>query len=574
MSKLIEPKLDPIIDGSVSAEEAISASQRELSVQGADVRWCLPWAFALWQKGEYNDSFDVLSPYYSSLQDDVDYLQLYGMVARQLPDQLLAAESAFRSAIKLSPNRGDTYYNLGNLLFAQERFDEANQVYIRSLALNPYWALGWLNLGISARSTEQLLLSQISLRNCIKLDPSNIRAWCNYGITCHQLEQFDLATSAYMMALSHDKEDGPSLVNLAVNLNASNRHSEAADYFQAASSLTLQEDCGDALFNLALTRLILGEFEEGWKLYECRFKTRQFDCYHHIPSGEWIHSRQRLDQLASANKEVVVWSEQGLGDSIQFIRYIYLLREMGIRPVVATRSLLVRLFTEWLDPKFPILDDRKVDLSSDKRPHLSMMSLPYLMRTTLLSIPSHIPYLHPPGPPPTRLFVPEPPGALSIGLVWATNPDNKLMYKRKSMQLSALMEPLLPALREDLISIHSLQVGSDSQSLIPYCSEYNNIFDWNGRLSDFADTAHVISQLDLVICVDTAVAHLSSALGVKTWLLLHYDADFRWMRGCVDSPWYSSMTLFRQTRYGCWSSVVRQVLDELGRIYGLKLEFL
>ena len=410
-------------------------------------------------------------------------------------------------------------------------------------------------LSLAARSVDHLFLSKYALHRSLQLDPESIRSWCNYGITCHQLEQFDQAIKAYFRALSLDQDHGPTLLNLGQALNASNRHPEAVGYLQAASSLTLEADSGDALFNLALTRLLLGEYPLGWELYECRFKTRQHDTYTKIPQGEWIQDPKSLRKLASTNVEFLVWSEQGLGDAIQFCRYLYLLQAMGFRPVLATRPLLVRLFKEWLRPSVQVIDDVQCDISQDSRPHTAMMSLPHLFGTTINSVPSAMPCLHPPGPPPEALFVPPPPGGLAIGLVWASNPDNKLMYRRKSIPLKTILDPLLPALREDLLELHSLQVGDDAKSLSSY-SASPNIVDWNGRLGDFADTAHVVRQLDLVITVDTGVAHLAGSLGIPTWLMLHFDADFRWHRNCDDSPWYPTMRLFRQKEYGDWGSVV------------------
>lgn len=570
MVKLLEPVLGPILDGSVTPDEAIAEARRHLQEFEPDHRWCIPWSFVLWQRGDYDEAYAVASAHHSALHNNDDFLLLFGMIARQLPNRLAEAEAAFRSALQLNPARHDTYYNLGNLYFFQERFDEAIHEYRLSLGLNPNSALTWLNYGLAARGKDQLLLSEIALRRSLALDPESIRAWCNYGITCHQLEKFDQAIKCYYRALSLDAEHGPSLLNLGQALNASNRHPEAVEYLQAASSLTLQEDSGDALFNLALTRLLLGDYKKGWELYECRFKTRQHDVYSRIPRGEWIQCPDRLRQLASEGAEVLVWSEQGLGDAIQFVRYLYLLKSIGLRPILATRPLLVRLFQDWLQPSVLVIDDVQVDIRNDQRPHLAMLSLPHLIGTTLSTIPSILPYLHPPGPSPEALLVSEQSGGLSVGLVWASNPDNKLMYRRKSLPLSQLLEPLLPALREDLIALHCLQVGQDAEDLEPYI-RHPNIINWNGRLGDFADTAHVVRQLDLVICVDTGVAHLASALGVPTWLMLHYDSDFRWMRNCEFSPWYPNMKLFRQAGYGDWGSVVRSVVDELGFIYGLDL---
>ena len=247
-------------------------------------------------------AYTVSKEYSTQLQDDADFLLLFGMVCGQLPERISEAEASFKAVISLEPLRSDAHYNLGNLYTHQEYFDEAISEYLLSLSTDPNASLTWLNLGLAARSSDKLLLSYRAISQCLKLDPESIRAWCNFGITCHQLELFDQAISSYKHALGLDRDDGPTLVNLAMSLNASNRHPESVGYLQAASSLTLQEDCGDALFNLALTRLLLGEFRIGWELYECRFKTRQYEDYTQIPRGEWIQSPERLRQLAVDNE--------------------------------------------------------------------------------------------------------------------------------------------------------------------------------------------------------------------------------------------------------------------------------
>ena len=570
MVKLLEPELVPILNGSVTPDDAIASARARLSEPEPDPRWCIPWAYVLWQREEYSSAYGLAARYHSALQNDPDFLLLFGMISRQLPEHIVEAEASFQAAIYLDPNRHDGYYNLGNLYLESERYDEAIDQYQCALHLSPNGPLIWLNLGLAARSVDRLSLSKYSLQRSIELEPRSIRTWCNFGITCHQLEEFDLAIEAYYRALSLDENHGPTLLNLGQALNAANRHPEAVGYLQAASSLTLEDDSGDALFNLALTRLLLGDYSTGWQLYECRFKTRQHDAYTRIPQGEWIQDPQRLRQLAHSNSDIFVWSEQGLGDAIQFCRYLNLLRAMGLRPVLATRPLLVRLFKEWLKPNIPVIDDVHVDISVDTRPHTAMMSLPHLLGTTFESIPSAMPCLHPPSQPPEALFVSPPPGGLAIGLVWASNPDNKLMYRRKSIPLDTIINPFLPALKEDLLEIHSLQVGDDAKSLSDYFS-VPNIVDWNGRLGDFADTAHVVNQLDLVITVDTGVAHLAASLNIPTWLMLHYDADFRWHRNTTVSQWYPSMKLFRQAKYGDWTSVARSIMHELGKIYALDL---
>jgi hypothetical protein len=209
----------------------------------------------------------------------------------------------------------------------------------------------------------------------------------------------------------------------------------------------------------------------------------------------------------------------------------------------------------WAKVGFPSV--RKKTAAGGGEP-LALMSLPLLFGTELDSVPCIVPYLHSPVIPPDSLRIVPPPGGLSIGIVWASNPDNKAMYRNKSIPLSLLMPLFLRLIDLDLIELHSLQFGEDAEQLAPW-EMMPEIHNWMSKLQNFSDTAHVLQQLDLVITVDTAVAHLSGALKKPTWVLLPQNADFRWMRKRSDSPWYPSMRLFRQTAHGDWATVVSQL---------------
>ena len=231
-----------------------------------------------------------------------------------------------------------------------------------------------------------------------------------------------------------------------------------------------------------------------------------------------------------------------------------------------TRSRII-----WGPPGITVLDHTALPSSWQQAPHLALLSLPRILRSYLVSIPRATPYLAPPGPPPERLLVPTPPGGVAIGLVWASNPSNKSMYRHKSMPLELLLPLLLPAVRNDLIELHSLQVGDDAGQLTPW-AHLDGIHNWNGKLHNFSDTAHVVHQLDLVISVDTAVAHLAAALAIPTWILLPSNADFRWLHNRSDSPWYEMARLFRQPSTNDWAGAIDQVVDVLGEVLGLDLE--
>ena len=176
-------------------------------------------------------------------------------------------------------------------------------------------------------------------------------------------------------------------------------------------------------------------------------------------------------------------------------------------------------------------------------------------------------YISAPPEVPSHLRFKRPPFALNVGLVWASGIDNKDMYADKSIQLAQIM-PLFDQWREKhLMCIHSLQVGADADQLEPWADKWG-IFDWSSKLGCFHDTSCVISQLDLLISVDTAVAHLAGSMDKPVWVLLQHNADFRWLRGRSDSPWYNSMSLYRQHKLGDWSSVFTDIHDHLKQLLG------
>ena len=193
-----------------------------------------------------------------------------------------------------------------------------------------------------------------------------------------------------------------------------------------------------------------------------------------------------------------------------------------------------------------------------------------MFQTNLGTVPGINPYLGSSAETPQALRLSEAPGGLSVGLVWASDPKNRSIYKHKSIPLTLLMPRLIDLVGLDLIDIHSLQVGSDADELLPW-SSYERVTDWSSSLS-VLNLQLVVKQLDLVISVDTAVAHLSAALGIPTWLLVPANADFRWLRHKSDSPWYPGVVrIFRQSSPGDWQSVVSNVHESLNKLFLLNV---
>ena len=224
----------------------------------------------------------------------------------------------------------------------------------------------------------------------------------------------------------------------------------------------------------------------------------------------------------------------------------------------------------WLKPACEVreLPESFETLSSR---HIPLLSLPRLFSTELSTIPTQVSF-SPPSSIPSNLVLPNSPGSLSVGLVWASDPANQKLYARKSLNLSNLIPRFLQLAELDLLSLHNLQVGPDSAQFAPYTG-HKNVYNTSSLINDFSDTAHIISQLDLVVSVDTAVAHLSASLNCPTWLMLPWNCDYRWLLDSSHSPWYpKSMRIFRQQSNGDWQSVIHSIYASLDDVFMLSID--
>lgn len=516
---------------------------------GASPYWTVAQGFVLWRLNQPAEALAAYQSVLPQMDGDATFHLMRGMAARKLPDQHALAQQAYERALELEPLRADAHYNLGNL-YREQRPLDAERCYRASLTLEPAQPMAWHNYGLLLLHDLRLQEALHALHISLQLDPQVAAVWCNLALVLFADRRMDEARRSLHQAIALDP--------------ACSAGSPDAAMQRWEQGETLSVDSVDALWDLALISLAGGDYRKGWRYYEIRFSTKNFE-----PS-EVPTVGPRLRSLAEAPRgndpALVVWSEQGLGDAIQFGRYLPILEVAGIPYEFRCRQPLLRLFREWFG-----LGDRAVAEThrtdpEDRRPHCSLLSLPHLFGSELTTLPSVTPYIQAPSPAPAQLHLPAPPGGLSVGVVWAANPKNKAMYRHKSLPLRLLMPRLHDLLELDLIDLHSLQFGTDQSQLDPW-QQHERITDWSTRIHDFADTAHVIRQLDLVITVDTAVAHLAGALNRPTWLLLHRNCDFRWLLERSDSPWYPRcLRLFRQPNHGDWSSVVQQLhraIDDL-----------
>ena len=525
--------------------------------------WVLAHAFVLWKLGESSELIQLLLSKQEDLRSDAQYWLLLGLAYRdQSLDDL--ARNCYSRALQLDEKRPDIHYNLANILQA-DNSRLAQHHYTIALSLDPMHHACLHNLGMLYMGRDIFDAAKTLFKLSLCIEPLNSQAWCNLGLCMFNQDQYLSAEKCFLLALALNPRHSQSCVNLG-NLFVSDSKADLALPL-LEQGIKLNPASSDASFNLGICHLLLGRYETGWTYYQSRLQTKLIPESSKPVKGP-IPST--LSELRSCSG-LVVWAEQGAGDTIQFSRYLLLLDQLGIGYEFYCSPAMVSLIKEWLAPRgrvcpFPSSSDTPL-----VSPNVPLMSMPHIFSTSMSTIPSVLPYLSPPSPPPPSLCVAEPPGGLSIGLVWASNPDNKAMYRHKSIQLKLLMPLLLPLLDLDLADIHILQLGDDSRQLDPWRS-HPRIFDWQPKLTTFGDTAHVVQQLDLVITVDTALAHLSASLRRPTWLLLPANADFRWLLDRDDSPWYPGvMRLFRQEARGEWLSVLNNLQSALDELYMVDL---
>lgn len=452
-------------------------------------------------------------------------------------------------AIALNPNLAVAHIDRGVVLHALARYEDALASYDRAITLRPDFAAAHFNRGVVLAELRRYQAALGSYDDAIALQPDFAQAHNNRGNALEQLNRRDEAFSSYDRAVSLDHGFAEALYNRGVMQGERLHHDKAIADYDAA--IALKPDYVAAHWNKSLSLLALGRFEEGWSQFEWRKRLAVPVASHSYTQPLW------LGKQPIAGKTLLIWSEQGLGDTIQFCRYAGVVRTRGARVILAVPSELLLLLKS-LGPDLTVISDEDQPPAFDL--HCPMMSLPLALGTTLKTIPSYPHYLHTQDGSraqwATRLSALE---GLKVGLVWAggIRPDQPrlaMIDARRSISL-AMYAPLAAV---DGVSFVSLQKGPPaSQTRMPPAGVV--LHDWTAELEDFADTAALIMGLDLIVSVDTSVAHVAAALGKPVWLLNRFDTCWRWLLERTDSPWYPSMRLFRQPTMGDWTSVIEAV---------------
>lgn len=452
------------------------------------------------------------------------------------------AEEAYRHALAVQPDSIETLMKLGDLLLTAERLDEAEAAYRDVLAIRPDSAEALNNLAGILRALGRFEEAEACYRQALAIQPALVGAWANWGSLLKRLKRFDEAKAAFRQAVSLDPGDLGSLSQLGGLLHYSGQLDAASAVFEEV--LRHNPVFPLARLKRAYLNLLKGHFEQGWEDHEYRWAFDLKPYRSLFPELLW-------DGKPFPGQTLFVHCEQGIGDSLQFFRYIPLLADQGDKIVLGwCHDELLRLFRANA-PEGVAIVGRDEGLPRFDL-HCPLLSLPKLFDTRLDTIPAHIPYLSPPAEA-IASCSPLPGSGVKIGLVWAGNPAHENDHSR-SMEL-AMLEPLFAIPGIDWVVLQKDRRPEGFEAL----AQAQNWLDPVSHAQDFADTAAIVGQLDLVLGVDTAVIHLAGAMGKPVWLLLPMVPDWRWLLGREDSPWYPTMRLFRQQGIGQWPTLVEQV---------------
>ncbi|HTR85589.1 MAG TPA: tetratricopeptide repeat protein [Reyranella sp.] len=466
---------------------------------------------------------------------------------RQHLQQFDGALLDFDRALRLRPDMPDALYNHGVTLYDLGRYEQALESYDRALALVPDHVHALANRGSALIELRRHQDALESFDRALALAPDHAGAWCVRGSALRSLARLDEALASHDRALALRPDFVQALGERGTTLNAMARYGDALENYERAVGLWPEYAQGHV--NIGLLRLLLGDFPGGWAKYEWRKKLK----------GSGAINRAFVQPLWSgaedlAGKTILVYSEQGLGDTIHFCRYVPMLAARGARVVLGVQESLLGLVAS-----LPGVSEI-VALTAPLPPfdfHSPLLGLPLAFDTLPETIPAPVPYLRATDEAArkwaTRLSSTRRP---RIGLVWSGSTLHANDQIR-SIGLRALL-PLLQ-IEATFVSLQKDVRPADAELL----ARRKDILDFGRELGDFSDTAGLVEQLDLVISVDTAVAHLAGALGKPVWILLSFVPDWRWQLDRSDSPWYPTARLFRQDETRSWSDVVRRVASAL-----------
>ncbi|MBI5408134.1 MAG: tetratricopeptide repeat protein [Nitrospirae bacterium] len=481
--------------------------------------------------------------------DNADVLVNLGSLHLQL-GYLRAAESNLRKALQIKPDEASAYSLLGNVLKRLGKFADAVASHKQAVSLMPSSAEMRSNLASAYLSLDKIDFAIEEYRKAVSMQPDSAELHFNLATALQKGERYEEACSSFETALKLNPGHARANMNFGASLRALGKPGEAIVYLRRATGI--EPDYADAHWNLALALLMSGDYHSGWKEYEWRLKIPD------IPIRKF--SQPLWDGSVQPDKTLLIHAEQGMGDTIQFVRFATIARTRVGRIILYCHPPLRRLLSN-------VQGVDKIVTAGQPLPEfdiqLPLLSLPGVLEITLENIP-RMPYLHAAGSLKDKWHSRLSSNKFKVGLVWAGNPIHKDDHNR-----SCKLSDFTRLLKTPEVIFYSLQRENADASSIGRPEELN-LIDTGAELTDFADTAALIANLDLVISVDTAAAHLAGALGRSVWILIPFAPDWRWMLARADTPWYPSMRIFRQSRAGDWEGVMASVEEALKELKELK----
>ncbi|MCX8026540.1 MAG: tetratricopeptide repeat-containing glycosyltransferase family protein [Thermodesulfovibrionales bacterium] len=467
-------------------------------------------AIEMQQKGDIDNAIDTFR-YINTLKPDIPdcHLNIGTLLAQKGNHD--DALKYLKKALELNPKSSIAHYNIAKVYKEKKAYNDAINHYIEALTLNPLDPEPAYNLGNLYAELDRYDEAIVSYQIAIKTQPNHTKALNNLGAVRHILCQLDEAICCYDKVIQIDPTNA------------------------------------DAYYNKSLSLLLKGEFQEGWKLYEWRFKRQDYPPRTY-PMQIWDGTTFR--------GTILIYAEQGLGDTIHFVRYLKPLSQKGLEVYLHCHDELVSLIKEGVEGVSDVIpfsnDHQRYDF------YFPLMSLPRVFKTDINSIPSEVPYIKPHQRQILKWQeVVSNHECFKIGLVWTGKPEHKYTRMR-----SFSLETLEPLFDIKGIKFFSLQKGDARKEAL----KYGFIKDYTNRIMDFSDTAGLINNLDLIISVDTSVAHLAGAMAKPVWILLPFSPDWRWLLNRDDTPWYKTARLFRQERLGDWGTVILKIKQELQKL--------
>jgi tetratricopeptide (TPR) repeat protein len=457
------------------------------------------------------------------------------------------AEAAYRRAIRLNPTSTDGHNGLANVLQERDALPDALAAYGRGLALEPTHMAACNNVGIALRGLRDTS-GMAWHRRAIRLDPFFAVAHSSLGLSLQEDGRLEDAARAQAHAIAIDPGFAGAYANHGNARLNQNRLDEAIIGFRRAT--TIDPTSPDARRNLGMALLVGGCFEEGWREYEWRLRCKDAPTHASMPKPRW--NGEPLN-----GRRILLHGEQGLGDALQFCRYVPLVAARNGRVILGLPPALQRVMAGLPGVERFVSGPLPTDAFDL---HLPMLSLAEVFGTQMDTIPHRVPYLHAEPDAVARWHdrLSGLPG-LKVGIVWAGSPTHGNDRNR-----SIGLAPFARLAAIPGVSLVSIQKGpTEGQAANPPGGF--PLLNLSPDIRDFADTAAIMTNLDLVVCVDTSVAHLAGALGVPVWVLVPFAPDWRWLLDREDSPWYPTMRLFRQAQVGDWNGTIDRLEQTLRR---------